>query len=76
MDWALTPKSLNSIANEFNSLLGDIIDCRNCYVLKLDEIFAGRTAYLYDDVHFNNKGAQLFAESAFAFLTDKELLDF
>lgn len=75
-DWALPPESLIRIANEFNRLLEDSVDCRNCYVLKLDEVFGGSTAYLYDDVHFNNEGALLFAESAFGFLNDNELLDF
>lgn len=75
-DWALTPSSLISVSNEFNKWLNDAVDCRNCYVLPLDEVFNGDKAYFYDDVHLNNDGARLFAESAFRFLSEHKLLEF
>ena len=75
-DWALTPSSLVTVSNEFNDWLRDIVDCANCYVLELDREFNGDTSYFYDDVHLNNAGARLFAESAFRFLTENALLEF
>lgn len=75
-DWALTPESLSKVANEFNGWLSDSVDCRNCYVLNLDEVFGGDPAYFYDDVHFNNAGARLYAEVAYQFLEKNGLLDF
>ena len=70
----MTPESLIEVTEQFNNWLVESVDCANCMVLDLDEVFGGDAALFYDDVHFNNNGARLYAETAFRFLGENKLL--
>lgn len=74
MDWALTENSLIRVAAAFNAHTRSNSKCGNCLLFDLEKLMNGERRYFYDDVHFNNDGANFFAKELLSFLRRHRLV--